>query len=226
MISEEDVKNGFFYCLGRYPESQHTIDVHRNFKSIEEFRSALMESAEYKALTSYFEYETWVCKEVLEDKKIWLDLSDRYVSRGCLLDDYEPIESNFIRDSIKEGDTFLDIGANIGWFSLLASKLVGSKGKIVAFEPRKTTFKYLTKSISQNRIGKYVKAHNLALADKPGSLEIGWAEGTPNPGGTHLVFSKNENYHYQTVDVKTLDSFFNKDFSKVDFIKIDVEGAE
>ena len=72
----------------------------------------------------------------------WIWLSRK--SWNSLLSRYEPHIGWALKSCLKPGDTFWDIGANIGWFSLLASKFVGSNGKVFSFEPSPDVFSLLS----------------------------------------------------------------------------------
>jgi FkbM family methyltransferase len=132
---------------------------------------------------------------------------------------------------IKEGDTVLDIGANIGMFSLVASRVLKNKGVIHAFEPSQSTYNILNQNITNNNCNN-VKLHRLALSDANGILTLS----TPNiKYGTdafaYLSNSQdttgNKDDQTESVEVKTLDHFlFENNIEKVDLIKIDIEGAE
>ena len=74
---------------------------------------------------------------------IWLPKE----SWNSFLTRYEPYMGRAIKTHLRLGDTFWDIGANIGWFSLLASKVVGSNGKIFSFEPSPDVFNLLSANI-------------------------------------------------------------------------------
>src|SRR5262249_21386484 len=71
---------------------------------------------------------------------IWLARN----SWNSLFSAYEPYVGRAMKIHLRAGDTFWDIGANIGWFSLLASKIVGSDGKVFSFEPSPDVFNLLS----------------------------------------------------------------------------------
>lgn len=67
---------------------------------------------------------------------IFLNPADKTITQAVLQSDaWEPETTAAIRNILKPGDTFIDVGANIGWFTLIASREVGEKGRVIAFEP-------------------------------------------------------------------------------------------
>ena len=157
---------------------------------------------------------------------MWIDLHDRYVSLGCLYDNYEPSETRFILSRLKPGDAFLDIGANVGWFTILAADAVGPEGKIFAFEPRTLTFNLLKQSVVDNALDDRVVLFHSALGKSEGTLRLVWTPNTINPGGARLERPGEDigNNDYESVPVRPLDSLdIDRDVS---IMKMDVEGAE
>ena len=122
--------------------------------------------------------------------------------------------------------TVIDIGANIGYHTLLFSKWVKPYGKIFAFEPDPTNFKLLKKNITANQIKNIVSFKN-AVSDKNDKISLFLSE---DNSGDHrindLLIFKNDNMRKKigTHSVK-LDSVFSKS-QKIDFIKIDIQGSE
>jgi FkbM family methyltransferase len=175
--------------------------------------------------------DTWVRAEVLDGLKLWVDLGDMFVSHQCIRGDYEPIETQFLKSTLKSGMSFVDIGANIGWFTMLGASIVGQNGHVHSFEPRTSTFRYLQKSIAENGFDDRCETHNLALGAKAGEWNIGWSQNTPNPGGTwsvpHAALEasfKKTNHMLQRTKVAALDDIIGT--RRVDIIKADIEGAE
>ena len=127
--------------------------------------------------------------------------------------------------------SFVDIGANIGWFTLNAAKIVGPTGRVISFEPRADTYAALSRSLEDNGYLSFCRAYNNAVGKAPGELLIGWNPQLGNPGGTWLLSEQglqdayvNSGASTQKTDVVTLDSIIGD--ASVDLIKIDVEGAE
>ena len=167
--------------------------------------------------------EKWVMAEVYGGEfALWLDLHDQYVSYGCLNDNYEPIETTFIIANAPTGGIALDIGANIGWHTLGLARAVGPQGKVIAFEPRQPTYNYLEKTIAQNALDEHVTLHAFGLWHENASLKLGWPRNTENPGHSFIAGEKPD-LVTQDIELRPLDEVVS---GLVDFIKIDVEGAE
>jgi FkbM family methyltransferase len=137
---------------------------------------------------------------------------------------YEKELGDLIRKTLKAGDVFIDIGANIGYFSLLAAKHQPT-AKIFSFEPVSSLFKQFEENISINGF-KNIIAVNAAVGERNDEREI-YISGDDNKGMSS--FEKPENYSGKTETVKVVefDDWVNKSgFYKIDLIKIDVEGSE
>jgi hypothetical protein len=94
------------------------------------------------------------------------------------LPDYR--EMQFIRRYLRPGDCFVDVGANIGVYSLLAASIVGPGGMVHAFEPMKRTFERLVENVAMNAL-RHVQCHRLALSDAAGVVRL------TEPGDDSLV---------------------------------------
>jgi FkbM family methyltransferase len=147
-----------------------------------------------------------------------LDLTQKKM----LLFDISPKCRDFIKKTVNKGDTFFDIGANVGFYSLLASTLVGT-GKVFAFEPNPNTCSKLQESIKLNKI-KNINVLNEGLGDYNGQIELHLPTSIGNETGTMV---KTEWGKSIIVPVNTLDCICNKfSIDKIDYLKIDVDGFE
>ncbi len=156
-----------------------------------------------------------------EKHKIFLDANDSL--HLSIYESFEDVESEIIRKNVKEGDVVLDIGANIGYYSLLFAKLVGKKGKVYAFEPEPSNFALLIKNINANGYNNIVPI-NKAVSDKDGKVKLYLEK--ENFGAHKIYNDSNEKKNSIEVDSVRLDSFFQNKNKKIDFIKMDIEGAE
>ncbi len=138
---------------------------------------------------------------------------------------YEPKETSLIQRAVKPGMNFIDLGANIGYFTLLASRCVGSEGKVYAFEPEDLNYQYLTENIRRNN-AQNVRAIRKAVLNHPGTVSLFLDKGNL---GAHTISKQNiETAYHRTVqvDAVTFDDFFENENIKVDFVKMDLQGAE
>lgn len=127
------------------------------------------------------------------------------------LQDFE--EMLFLLHYLNENDQFIDIGANIGTYSILASKLTNCLS--IAFEPSLNNFNILSANISLNNLKDKIKLYNIALGSKNEMQTIGFK-------GELTYITSNKDLSLQNVNVKQLDTIL--DYANL--IKIDVEGYE
>jgi FkbM family methyltransferase len=125
-----------------------------------------------------------------------------------------------IKKHLTPGDTFVDIGANIGQHSLFASQVVGSSGKVISFEPIPRIYEQFKKSVDFNNF-KNIDVYNLGCGSKQEELEIFSAA---NAGASSIIDSSRDT-DKEKIRLVTADSILEK-YEKVSFIKIDVEGYE
>jgi FkbM family methyltransferase len=134
---------------------------------------------------------------------------------------YEPETSRFLAQLLRPGDTFVDVGANNGYFAILASQFVGPTGTVLAIEPNPAAVERLTKNVRLNGLEGTIHILPFALGEAEGtgslyisSFEDGWATLAPFPGPKTTV----------PVRVCALDDVFEPSGSVV--LKVDAEGAE
>ncbi len=128
----------------------------------------------------------------------------------------------FIDSMLKPGDVFIDVGANIGYFSIVAASAVGPKGRVHSFEPDPHNFELLTLNRRLNGFA-HIVCHRFALADRPGksllyrsSVNRGSHSLRPGPDRTDGI----------EVPVTTLDRALQKEAAPIRLIKIDAQGAD
>jgi FkbM family methyltransferase len=125
---------------------------------------------------------------------------------------YEPHVAKAITEHLGPGNVFVDIGANLGYFTLMASRLVGPSGRVIAFEPATETYNYCKKNIELNKFVN-VKLHKNGLWSEKKTLTI---SDSHQLGGNHIS-DKGD-----SIECISLDSL---DLTP-DMIKMDIEGAE
>jgi FkbM family methyltransferase len=154
---------------------------------------------------------------------IYLNLHESPMMVQRAMGAYERQKTALIRRLVREGMTFVDVGANKGDFTLLAARLVGSSGQVISIEPAPENYSYLCRSIELNGY-RNVRTFALALSDSEGSAKLRLA---PTSGGHTLAPEQKIGDNTVAVETATLDSLLARcGIDKVDVIKIDVQGWE
>jgi FkbM family methyltransferase len=144
----------------------------------------------------------------------------RYVN-GYWIGHYEfPIQAA-LKEHLKAGDTFFDVGANAGFFTLIASRLVGPKGRCVAFDPSPENASCVAEQILLNGFQNCTVVQE-AIADSQGEADFYFA----TPGSPEGRLGRRQNGE-QEIKVKTttLDDAIRR-FGNPTFVKMDIEGGE
>lgn len=169
------------------------------------------------------------CVEV-NGRQMYVDLWDSAVAHHLFVSKtWEPEETKLVSSLLRPGDVFVDIGANLGYFTLLSSGLVGETGRVFAFEPAPRNFSLLQKNVEVNRCDNVV-CEQKAIADREQMIELYLSSFN---FGDHRTYESHDDSDYnrgrarKRVQVHgiTLDSYFPSG-THIDFIKMDIQGAE
>jgi FkbM family methyltransferase len=133
---------------------------------------------------------------------------------------WEPTETAIVQRVIKKGDTVLDVGANIGYYAVLFSRLVGKEGKVVAFEPDVQNFAILERNLRTNHCTN-VTAHRVAVSDGTGEKQLFLS---PDNKGDHRLF-KTDGRATRRVPTVALDDLEALQ-CPIHYVKIDTQGSE
>jgi FkbM family methyltransferase len=133
---------------------------------------------------------------------------------------YERATTFLVRDVLKKGDTFVDVGANIGYFSVIASRSVGEHGEVYALEPSTEAFERLKMNVAING------ATNIRIVPKAahraaGELRLYLSDIQDGMNSTLGIIKHSAS---RTIQTTTIDELLGN--KKIALIKIDVEGAE
>lgn len=183
----------------------------------------IISKATYLSLNEVFKKygEVIVNVESLWDSKMILNVTDVGLSHSLILRGiYEKDETEFLKQILHKGDIFVDVGSNFGYYTLLASVIVGKKGKVFSFEPDHYNFSILNRNSKINQRNN-ITCINKAVGEK--SQRVNFYIDTDNYGRHNII--QNGRKDVSKVDLISLDNFFDKGF-KIDVIKIDVEGVE
>jgi FkbM family methyltransferase len=157
----------------------------------------------------------------LDGYRIELDLTD-YIQRMIFLGAYERWESRIVRRLLQPGMCVVDVGANIGYFTLLAARRVGRTGRVFAIEPSPYAADRLDKTISKNEIS-HVRLERCGLGQRRGEVLLYDAE-KGNHSPTMLGDSGTPG---KLVPIRSLDECVREwSIDRIDLLKVDVEGYE
>lgn len=160
------------------------------------------------------------------DEQIQIRLYKDSILAKLIFFGFEKAEIAFLKRFLKAGDTFIDIGSNIGFFSLYASQIVGNSGKIYAFEPTPTTYERLLENISLNSFSN-IEALNLALSNKVGEAIFNISNNGHDAWNSFAEINQIKLQDKIKVKVEKLDTFIeNFKLGQIALIKLDVEGWE
>jgi len=135
---------------------------------------------------------------------------------------HEPLVTKVFKKEIKNGDVVLDIGAHIGYYTLIAAKLVGENGKVFAFEPEPTNFDLLELNVKANGYNNVTLVQK-AVSNKTGKIKLYLSEDNT---GDHGIYDSHNGRQSIEIEAIQLDDYFKSYEGKIDFIKIDIQGAE
>lgn len=171
------------------------------------------------------------CEKKVNNYKMILDLKDRGITRELMF--YGTREKDHIiclKEELREGMTVLDIGANLGYYSVMLGKMVGKKGRVYAVEPSKLNFAMLVLNVALNELEDVVETFNIGISNKSGmanfyeSTRSNWHTFYPKvhrgSNTESLVMMEPS-----VVSVMTIGDF-QEGKRKIDLIRMDVEGFE
>lgn len=155
------------------------------------------------------------------------DLRDEIAREACFMGYYEPQETVLVREILEPGMTFVDVGANWGYFTLLAADRVTSTGRVIAFEPHPELFAPLAENVSANGL-HWVTPLRVALSDATGEVElVSFAGDASNRGVSRIAGDPGASGKRYRVPTGRLDTLLDEaGVGDVDLLKMDIEGAE
>jgi FkbM family methyltransferase len=157
----------------------------------------------------------------IQDFQLAIDRTDISVSMPLLRGEYEPHLIKFFRERLEPGMVFVDVGANVGLYSMLAAQIVGSSGKVFCFEPNSENCRLIMLSIHRNAF-ENISVFPFALGNKIGPVLFSTHIGSN--GG--LIPDTQDSLLNPSCAVMPMVRLEDMISEKVDLIKIDVEGAE
>lgn len=134
----------------------------------------------------------------------------------------EPTQTQVAEQVVRPGDTVVDIGANIGYYTLKLSERVGENGRVFAFEPEPKNFRLLECNVARRRCGNVTLVQK-AVAPSSGTMQLFLSPFNP---GDHRIYDSGDGRQCVEIATVRLDEYFQNVLGPIDFVKIDVQGAE
>ncbi|WP_299794125.1 FkbM family methyltransferase [uncultured Marivita sp.] len=223
IASKADILSCFRIILGRKPNLEewpgHSSragelleDIVRTFVNSQQFKSRGLLNPEIPKNIVHADTGRFI---------IWANASDPVIGAPALAGRYEPHVAKVISDTLKQGDTFVDVGANIGYFSLLASSIVGSTGRVYSIEPNDLNVKLLEKSRSENGF-EHLRVLQIGASEHIETLFLHAASGNGSTG----ALQSDQIFSSRTIPGIPLDLVLADRSSRIRLLKIDVEGFE
>jgi FkbM family methyltransferase len=156
---------------------------------------------------------------------LFADATDINVAPHLYMNGYWEDWLTFVMlQTLQPGWNCIDVGANHGYYTLLAAGAVGASGRVLALEPNAKLAGLVNQSLTINGFSSYATAMPVAASDKAGeTVKLVVPKG--NTGGASIYHSINETVDVMEAETVTIDAL-TVDWERVDFIKIDIEGAE
>lgn len=231
--SMADVSRAYRLILGREPDQQgremYAARVESGTLARDQLVAELIGSAEFARRNASNLSGVGKAQEVVLDEfVVTVDPADWAVGQAIASDKcYEPEVTSAVRSRLVAGGTFIDVGANVGWFSLLAAKLVGPSGRVLAVEPNPRNCELLESSKRRNGFDHLeVVAGAASDQDCWLALETDASNGRVIPLGTLSADSKPVRCSYVVPAFRLDQLVAERAIERVDAIKVDVEGVE
>ncbi len=167
----------------------------------------------------------WIRIPEAEGKGLWFYVDPRF-ELGYLNGDHEPWLQDVLRDRLRPGDCFYDVGAHTGFFSLIAARLVGEEGIVIALEPDPDNAAVLRANLAKNQV-RQVKVIEAAAWSVAGEVTFEQASRASNRTQGRVIAGVNGGSQKITVPALCLDHLvFLRGERPPRLIKIDIEGGE
>lgn len=149
---------------------------------------------------------------------------DRFVSNRLREEGiWEPYETALVLSALQPGDVFVDVGANIGYFSVLAAALVGADGAVFAFEPDPENCRLLRHSAELNDQQQRITIVEGGLSDTPGEGRLYLSEDNL---GDHQIYAAAESRRFLPIRLFHGAQYLGQRLQRLDLLKVDTQGSE
>src|SRR5436190_3125685 len=190
-LTRDHVVWAYRLLLDRDPENEDVIGPKlAGSRDTKELRGHLMTSAEFQEKNRDYAHtndRTLVIKELEGGVRLFVDLSDHVIGLNIVRGRYEVDEVRYVRSVLEPGDTAIDAGAHIGFFTMQMAAMVGPGGVVHAFEPFDANADLLERSIRENGFESRVVFQRSAVGAATGTATLTFPVETLNTGGAYLL---------------------------------------
>lgn len=158
-----------------------------------------------------------------------IDVRSHITKRIFLQGSYEKEELKTIKKYLKKNIDVIDVGANIGLYTIFFANIISAENKVFAIEPTKQAYEYLCDNIVRNRLTEKILLYKGVVTNKPGKYQINFIPGLEEYSSLRKInhpVVKNKKSLNEEVKGQTIDNIVKKYKLKPGFIKLDAEGAE
>lgn len=149
---------------------------------------------------------------------------DKHVSRRIREEGiWEPYETSLVLSLLQPGDVFVDVGANIGYFSVLAASVIGECGKVFAFEPDPDNFRLLQANAALNGLQERISAAEAGLAETAADGRLFLSEDNL---GDHQIFGAGPERNSVPISLVNGSQYLGPRLQRLDLLKVDTQGSE
>jgi FkbM family methyltransferase len=149
--------------------------------------------------------------------------ADHFISADIArIGSWEPLETEVVRRLLPHYRLFIDLGANIGWYTVIAGLLLKGRGEVHAFEPAAGNFRLLERNVGANELDN-VRLHQAAVGSRTGTTELFLSADNQ---GDHSLHGSGEQRPSESVPLTTLDAHFGAAPPGPFLLKADTQGAE
>ena len=179
MVSTSDVEWGYRLFLCREPDHAFVANHAKANRTLSDLRDAFTSSVEFQTyIRGGDKPKVFRCVDC-NARPFYANTKHLDAVEDYILCRYAPDASRNVTSGLRTGDTFVDIGAGIGWFSVLAAEQVGTSGRIYAFEPDRANFEALQKTIEARSLGGIISCVRAAVSDRNSFLALPNGERVP-----------------------------------------------
>lgn len=222
LATDEDIYSAYRLLLGREPD-QPGLEHYRRLLAqgplpVLRLADFFVCSDEFKARRGH----KLAPKEVeFGEYVMYVDPADHDVGATVAAGTYEPHVTQAVREYLHAGDTFIDVGANIGYFAAMAAHIAGPSGRVIAIEPMDKNVQLILRTVARNEF-RNVEVHQCAASDQRRIVAMATGDGTSN--GEIVAETAR---HRATVFAQAcrLDEVLSG-INRIDILKFDVEGHE